>query len=572
MRCTDCGTELPQEASFCYECGAKIDRESVSFQRQDYDVASDYKLIIVTISLGIIAACSLFYFGYVNIIFSSSFGIILQVLAGVMLIYSFVIALIYIFGLWDMIPEKYARTTPVKAALFLLLPVYNLYWVFQVIYGFAFDYNRFLKDNYPESKALPDKIFFALSLALVILPFSVFLPSVFFVMLLTCWLMFIFIIYITAKSANEIREDKKTIFASLKSRFGMYITAFTAVLLLVNIVVIFLPRPFFVVSDFGVRQEFVEGDRIVITATLENKGTAPGKYPLTLYLNGEEIEAKTVTVNARRTEKVNYILPGNYKPGQYSISLGVGMYSTRLIDLYDTIRVLRAANLVIEDVELNPREINYTEKTEVRVSVKNTGEVEGSKRLQLSINDKLEDFKTLQLYGESSRTATFTLDIDEPGLHTISVNDNNVDLQVFQIERPENGKMFVREAGGGYGQLRINNENSDLDIVVIMVDPADIFTPLMAAYVQADSRYTISSIRDGNYYIYYSEGKDWCKHAHKFTNNARHGRFEEVTGYETTYSSEYYYYDIWEADFGIIETGEVTPSVNVAPEDFPPLM
>jgi multisubunit Na+/H+ antiporter MnhB subunit len=45
---------------------------------------------------------------------------------------------------WKAIQDGYARTTPGKAIGFLFIPFFNFYWVFQVTWGFAKDYNAFL--------------------------------------------------------------------------------------------------------------------------------------------------------------------------------------------------------------------------------------------------------------------------------------------------------------------------------------------------------------------------------------------------------------------------------------------
>lgn len=52
-----------------------------------------------------------------------------------------------LYKAWASIQDGYARTTPGRAVGFMLIPVFNLYWSFRVIYGFAEDYNRFL-DRY----------------------------------------------------------------------------------------------------------------------------------------------------------------------------------------------------------------------------------------------------------------------------------------------------------------------------------------------------------------------------------------------------------------------------------------
>jgi hypothetical protein len=46
---------------------------------------------------------------------------------------------------WRTIQDPHARTTPPKAIGFMFIPLFNLYWVFQLIWGFAKDYNAFCR-------------------------------------------------------------------------------------------------------------------------------------------------------------------------------------------------------------------------------------------------------------------------------------------------------------------------------------------------------------------------------------------------------------------------------------------
>jgi len=56
-----------------------------------------------------------------------------------------VFGLILIYKMWEAIQAGPARTTPGKAVGFLFIPYFNLYWMFVVLYGWAKDYNQFVK-------------------------------------------------------------------------------------------------------------------------------------------------------------------------------------------------------------------------------------------------------------------------------------------------------------------------------------------------------------------------------------------------------------------------------------------
>jgi len=58
-------------------------------------------------------------------------------------IFGTVMLMILIYKLWAAIQGGPARTTPGKAVGFSFIPFFNLYWIFQVYWGWAQDYNRY---------------------------------------------------------------------------------------------------------------------------------------------------------------------------------------------------------------------------------------------------------------------------------------------------------------------------------------------------------------------------------------------------------------------------------------------
>ncbi len=53
---------------------------------------------------------------------------------------------------WGAIQDGYARTTPGKVLGFSFIPVFNIYWVFVVMAGFASDYNAYLERHKIETE------------------------------------------------------------------------------------------------------------------------------------------------------------------------------------------------------------------------------------------------------------------------------------------------------------------------------------------------------------------------------------------------------------------------------------
>jgi hypothetical protein len=60
---------------------------------------------------------------------------------------------------WKTIQDGHARTTPGKALGFSFIPVFNFYWIFVVMAGFASDFNDYLERHDLPGKPLPGWLF-----------------------------------------------------------------------------------------------------------------------------------------------------------------------------------------------------------------------------------------------------------------------------------------------------------------------------------------------------------------------------------------------------------------------------
>jgi len=65
--------------------------------------------------------------------------------ASLLMLYGGVVFYILLYKAWAAIQDGHARTTPRRAIGFFFIPLFNIYWVFQVLPGFATDYNRHLE-------------------------------------------------------------------------------------------------------------------------------------------------------------------------------------------------------------------------------------------------------------------------------------------------------------------------------------------------------------------------------------------------------------------------------------------
>jgi hypothetical protein len=87
-------------------------------------------------------------------------------------LYLAVVMLVLFYKMWAAIQDGHARATPGKAIGFLFIPVLNIYWAFQLVWGWAKDYNRLVERHGLNAPRVPEGLF----LAYVILAFASCIP------------------------------------------------------------------------------------------------------------------------------------------------------------------------------------------------------------------------------------------------------------------------------------------------------------------------------------------------------------------------------------------------------------
>jgi hypothetical protein len=109
---------------------------------------------------------------------SDATAIILLILNALLFLYAVVVGVILLYRMWDAIQDGHARTSPGKAVGLLFVPIFNLYWIFQVAWGFARDYNRYVDRHDLKTRKLPAWLFLVLTITgfFIMIPAQVFPP------------------------------------------------------------------------------------------------------------------------------------------------------------------------------------------------------------------------------------------------------------------------------------------------------------------------------------------------------------------------------------------------------------
>ena len=316
--------------------------------------------------------------------------------------------------------------------------------------------------------------------------------------------------------------------------------------------------PEFVVDDLVATPEEIDltiDPTVTVEVTVTNIGESAGTHTLELTVDGDVVERRELSLEGGGSSDEVFTLTMD-TPG--SAVIGAGGLTTSVV-------VLAPAELTIGGVAVtpNPVDLNSTREVSVLVTASNTGESQGTFTLELMVDGQIVETREVTLAGGEATEQTFTVTVNNPGLHGMSVNGFDILLDAYMIERPANGTVLVNEIGGGSNHLTIDNQRGE-DVYVVLTAPGEGQPPLLAVYVHANSSYTIRGLRSGSYTTYFVHGTEWCSYYRKFTGMADYGMFDEPSVFESNSTS----YTIITLTFGATD-GAWSPTSSVDPDEFP---
>lgn len=71
------------------------------------------------------------------------------------------------FSMWKAVQDGHARMSPARAVGLTLIPIFNLYWIFPVIWGYAKEFNRFVDRHFIDARKLSSPLFLFCSISLL---------------------------------------------------------------------------------------------------------------------------------------------------------------------------------------------------------------------------------------------------------------------------------------------------------------------------------------------------------------------------------------------------------------------
>ncbi|MBN1273290.1 MAG: hypothetical protein JXB26_13565 [Candidatus Aminicenantes bacterium] len=79
-----------------------------------------------------------------------------------------IVGLSLYYKMWKSLQDGHTRITPGKALGFIFIPVFNIYWIFRIIWGFAREYNAFLDRHSLSVPKLPTGFFLIYTILIVV--------------------------------------------------------------------------------------------------------------------------------------------------------------------------------------------------------------------------------------------------------------------------------------------------------------------------------------------------------------------------------------------------------------------
>jgi uncharacterized membrane protein YdcZ (DUF606 family) len=77
------------------------------------------------------------------------------------LLYGAIFMLMLWYKSWAAIQDGHARTTPTNAIVLLFIPLFNIYMIFQTVWGLSKDFNAYFQRHHIPAARLPEGLFLA---------------------------------------------------------------------------------------------------------------------------------------------------------------------------------------------------------------------------------------------------------------------------------------------------------------------------------------------------------------------------------------------------------------------------
>lgn len=136
---------------------------------------------------------------------SLSVGVLIFLAIAPVLLIHMILTFLVVYKMWSSIQDGAVRTTPGRAIGFLLIPFYNLYWIFQVWGGFPTDYNGYVQRHSLQVPTLSPGIYVTYPIVIVLS----LVPLLNVLAILVAPVIFAIVIVKTSNAVNALAEARQ---------------------------------------------------------------------------------------------------------------------------------------------------------------------------------------------------------------------------------------------------------------------------------------------------------------------------------------------------------------------------
>ena len=185
----------------------------------------------------------------------------------------------------------------------------------------------------------------------------------------------------------------------------------------------------FTITDLAVTPSEVNiGESVSISVLVTNTGDLTGSYEVSLKIDDMVMQTKEVILDGGSSETISFSLTPD-TAGEYVINIS-GLLGT------GQVKAPKApAAFTISTITITPTEVNIGESVTISVIVTNTGDLTGSYKVSLKIDNILEETKEITLDGGESQKIVFTVAKESTGTCKVEV-DGLSDSFVVKEEIP----------------------------------------------------------------------------------------------------------------------------------------
>lgn len=175
-------------------------------------------------------------------------------------------------------------------------------------------------------------------------------------------------------------------------------------------------------------REVVRGDRVVVTARIENGGPGSGTTEVAFTVGGTVVERRTVELAAGDTRQLRFATRIN-QTGTWE--LGVGGRTVE-VEVHEP-----RVQLEVVDLTTDRSTIEAGEEVVVTATVTNVGRVGGTGTVSFTAFGEETATERVELAPNETDVVTFAQSIEAPGTYRLGVNGETVEVTVTGTDQPQ---------------------------------------------------------------------------------------------------------------------------------------